>query len=746
MNAQGNSSPSTSTSFDVRTYLQVPLAYRWWILGVAAVVCGAAILWTVRQPRIYDAVCTIEYDPNPVRPLGSGIEDVADPIGSFWMNREFFETQNRIITSRSISERAVRALGLQDDPEFMDVPEDERARWTGGTVEAAALRLQGRVRVEPEERTRIVAIHVRDSDPERASRLANAVAEAYIDKTIEDRLSSTVSALNWLSEQLDSLRGELSDSEMALYEFNSTLSVSLADRQKIVSAEIEHFDTALTEARSRRIALNARVARLRGLLRDRQVDEQAAVLADVTTINGLREQLRTKLAERDGLAVRYGPAHPRMSELDAEIVGIRQQLELELTAIVHAAEADLGEVQSMERGFREALDQAQAAGLELNLREIEYERLNRQRENNAKLYNLVLQRSTETDLTRMLRVTHVRPVDRALVPSAHVSPVMTLNAAAGLLLGVFLGLTLAFGHSWLDRRIKSIEDLEQLEVAVLGALPRADEAGSRPTGRANGKRPPRAKDEQRELIAHTKPMSAFAESCRNLRTNLMFTSAERPIRTLVVTSSDPEEGKTTVATNLSVSVAQSGRRVLVIDTDLRRPRVHRAFGLSSKAGVTSIVAGMAEFDDVVQPTQVSGLDMLASGPIPPNPSELLHHPRFLDLLRMAQERYDLVVLDSPPVLAVTDASILAPQADGVLVVVKAQRTTRDAVRSTTRQLTGVGARIIGCVLNGYDPRKQGYGYGYGYGRYGGRYYAQDETDDVAPSRAVSSANGDRPSA
>ena len=715
-------------SFDLRGSLRLLFTYKWLIVGAALVTGVVVLAWTVRQPRIYEASCSIQYDPNPPRPLGSGVEDVADPVGSFWMNREFFETQNRIIRSRSLAERVVRLFGLHEDPGFHGIPQDRRASWAGATVEDTALVLQSRLSVEPEERTRIVVLRVRDTDRERAARLANAVADAYIERTIEERLSSTVSALEWLGEQLDTLRQQLAASELALHDFNSTMAVSIDDRQAIVSAQIQHFDRALTEARTSRIEMAARLSRLRALLQEPDVDSQAAALAEVETVGTLRQELRAALAEREGLVVRYGPAHPRMVELDARIQEFRAQVGTEISAVLRAAEADLAQVQATERGLRTALDEAQAAGLELNLREIEYERLNRERENKAKLYNLVLQRSTETDLTRMLRITHVSVVDSALVPSRHVSPNLPLNAAGGLLAGLVLGIGLAFGHSRLDRRIRRPGDVEQYGVPILGALPVLPGATLRTGARRRGRRRP--VHEAGDTIAHTQPMSGFAENCRSIRTNLTFMGAERPLRTIVVTSSGPEEGKTTVATNLSISIAQSGRRVLIVDTDLRRPRVHLAFGVSSSRGVTSVVSGASTLEDCISPTDVPNVFVLPSGPIPPNPAELLHHRRFAEIIEHAASLYDVVVFDSPPLSVVTDAAIVAPQVDGVLFVVRAQTTTRDAVQSVTRQIRTVGAHLVGAVMNGIDAKRERYGYsaeGY-YALDGRAYYTSDRAE------------------
>ena len=539
------------------------------------------IFYTLRQPKIYEATCTIEYDPNPTRPLGRDVEDVANPASSFWATREFFATQNRVISSRTVAERVVRELGLHQDPSFAYVPDDQRADWRGIDVEQAAGLLRSRLSVEPVDDTRLVAIRVRDRDPERAATLANAVAEAYIEKTLEDRMGSTVSALEWLGTQLDTLQTQLGESELSLHRFkeeHNVLSVSMEDRQNLVAADIEHFNVALTKVRTRRIELAARVSRIQTAMNG---DSPEAAFAENMTLAELRERLREKLALREGLRTRYGPNHQQMRTLDAEVGDLRRQLGEEMDGLLRAARADLLEASRIESGLRAALDEAHHAGLELNLREIEYQRLNRERENNAKLYNLVLERTTETDLTRMLRTTHVRLLDRALHPEGAISPKVATNAVTGIGAGLVLGLALAV----LLGRLESVADVEALGVTILGILPRIEDEAEAKTPSKTRRRKGKADDEgERELFVHTHPMSSAAECCRTIRTNLTFMSADEPIRSIVISSARPREGKTTIASNIAVSFAQSGKRVLLVDTDLRRPRIHRIMGVSGSAG------------------------------------------------------------------------------------------------------------------------------------------------------------------
>jgi capsular exopolysaccharide synthesis family protein len=661
------------------------------------------LFWTLKQPKVFEAVTTIAYDPNPSQPLGSRVEDVGSPTSTFLMTREFFETQNRIIASRTVAERVVRRLGLHRDRAFM---ESNRGRARGvatSDVVTAAAYLQDMLSVEPVKDTRLVNLRVRDSNPERARLIADTLADCYIEKTMEDRLGSTVAALEWLSAQLDSLREQLEASELSLHEFkkeNNVLSVSLEDRQNLVSAEMQALNAALTEARMKRIRLAARAAQLRVAVASDPLAAVSTAITENESIAALRAALRSKRAERHGLEVRYGDAHPKIVSLDAEIATLEGQVRSESQAMLAGAQADLAEAAQVETGLRRALEEANRAGLELNLREIEYGRLNRERESKAKVYDLLLERTAETDLTRMLRVTHVRIVDRALVPTTPVSPRFSTNVAGGVGAGLALGVLLAFGLARLDRRLRSSEEIERLGAAVLGILPSF----------APRKRREAESGSSRDLFVLQEPKSAAAECIRTVRTNLAFMSAESPIRSLVVTSGSPAEGKTTVCISLAIALAQSGKKVLLVDTDLRRPRIHKAFEIDNTRGTTSILVGDASLSEVVRKTPLATLDVLPSGPIPPNPAELLHSGHFHTMLREMLDHYDRVVFDSPPLGAVIDAAVLAPQLDGAVVVVKSESTMRDSLSSTLKQLRDVGAVTRGVVVNDVDLQSRTYGY------------------------------------
>ena len=730
--------PAEHGSFLPKGLQGAVVRYRWWILATTLAVTTLVALWTFQLPKVYQAVTTLEYDPNPVSPLGSSVEDVGGQVSQFLMSREFFETQNLIIQSRTVAERVVDRLGLANDPGFFG--QEDNQDWEPVAKSVAAQSLQGKLSVDPIEDTRLVRLKIRANDPERAATLANMVADAYIEKTMEDRLGSTAAAAEWLAQQLDATRKQLNESEITLHEFkkqHQVLSVSLENRQNLLAEEIREYNERLTEARARRIELQARLERLEGARANPEAVQDSASGRD-SELNSLRSTLGSKRTERASLSVRYGDSHPTILELDGEIVALLASIEREVDALIKVAQDDLTEVQAIEAGLSKIQTQAKNAGLDLNLREIEYSRLNRQRESDSKLYELLLQRTAETDLTRLLHTTHVRVVDRALVPKAAISPMVGLNIIGGSLGGLMLGLALAFVLSQMDRRIRDVPAVERLGLTILGVFPRVGEVSKEPSSK-NSERRKKRTDETGSVVqvVHTHPMSMAAESCRTVRTNLMFMAADSPNKTMVVTSANPKDGKTTVATNIAIALAQSGQRVLLIDADLRRPRIHDAFDLDNRTGLTNTLVGERTLSEVTRDVGIDKLSVVTCGPLPPNPAELLHTKQFSRLLEEAASQYDRVILDSPPLRAVTDAAILAPQCGGVLLVVRSRATTRDAVISAMRSLADVRAHILGGVLNDVEPGRgdQGHpGSGY-YHYYRGEEYGGD-SDSSAHSQSA----------
>jgi capsular exopolysaccharide synthesis family protein len=356
-----------------------------------------------------------------------------------------------------------------------------------------------------------------------------------------------------------------------------------------------------------------------------------------------------------------------------------------------------------------------------------------------------VERSKESDLTKMLRSNNIRIVERPQLPRAPVSPNVPMNIAGGLLAGLVLGLAAAIGREQLDRSIKTPDDAErELAAPFLGLLP-AVSAETASAGSYGGKRRRRRKAIEDptggplELIVHEKPMSGIAEAARAIRTNVLFLSPDRPYRTLMVTSAGPAEGKTTVACCVAVAMAQAGRRVVLVDCDMRRPRIHKVFGKERGQGITTaILEQHPRLDEIVHATDVPNLSIVTTGPLPPNPAEILHSAAFGRLLESLKEAFDTVVLDSPPIVPVTDAAILSTAVDGTIVVVRAFQTSKDLARRAVRAVRDVGGHLVGVVLNAVDLDRHEYGYRYYY-YYKREGYASEEATTASPSRSSNDA-------
>jgi len=726
--------PEQPLSVLLRRYWQILLKRRWLILGVLAIVFAGTTLFTYKQTRIYQAKLSVIVDSTPPQVLGQGVREVVDlGTGSYWMSRDYIASQRDIIRSRHVALKVVDALGLTDLPSFWKpgpVPQ-ERSR------EMAAERLRGLVQVSVPRENRILEISVTHPDPEMAARLCNAVGEAYLTFNIDHKLEASKDAVKWLADQLDDLRKELVESELKLHEFkkqHNVLSVPMEDKANLLTKQIEKYNDHLTEARMKRIELGAKRAQILALRNEDPLKDSAALAGDtsLSIVMDLRKSYAEEYRKLEELKTRYLENHPLVQAQQAKIDALLASLRREIDNALKVVEARYNEALDAERQLAGALEAAKKEALDLNLKQIDYNRLKRAQENTEKLYTLVLSRLKESDLSANLRTTNIRLLDRASVPKFPIKPDVKLNLLIALLFGLLGGIGLAVLVEALDVTVKTQEEVEALTgLPFLGILPSIEAIEGRFSPRSrNG-----VVDPRKDLYLHTSPKSSVAECARSIRTNLLFMSPEKPLTALVVTSPGPREGKTTTAISLAIVMAQGGQKVLLVDTDLRRPRIHRSFGVSSEVGITSVVLGQTRLEDAIKTTEVPNLSVLPCGPLPPNPAELLHTEAFGAILAELCRRFDRVIFDSPPLIAVTDPTVLATRSDGVLIVVKAGQTTREGLRRSVRMLADVNARVLGTVLNDLDVTSRGYGqyYYYYYRRYGYGYGYGQERSREAPS-------------
>jgi len=724
--------------------LLTPLRKHWAIAVVTAILVTVGVgFWTMKQTRIFEATASVQFDPNPPRPLGGKVESVVElGSGAVWDTREYYETQYQILQSRRVALGVVQQLGLNRDHAFLRnlPPGVEPPAADPVSEEDAADTLRSRIRVEPVKQSRIANVKLQDADPERAARVLQTLVETYRELNVDSMLESTSEATEWLRSEHDKLNKELETSELQLHKYKedkNILSVEFDDKSNMLREEITQLNQSLTTIRTRQIEVAARRSELAKVSTGDPSVLPASELLDSPVLSNLRQEYVKAVRDRDALMKGgLGRANPEVQEADSRVETSKRALLDEVKNIQGALDRDLAVIGKQAGGVSGLYENAKKEALELNLMEIDYNRLRRSKDNTEKIYSLLLERSKESDLTRRLRVNNVSIVDLPVVPKAPVKPNMPMNLSAGLAIGILLGIGAAFGRNALDRTIKTPADVEQLlKGAFLGLIPDIQPQDNVPKRRRR-----EMPTGQPELVVHNAPLSGVAEASRSIRTNLLFMAPDKPYRTLLVTSAGPSEGKTTVACCIAISMAQTGKRVLLVDCDFRRPRIHRIFrgpGHDMGPGLTSALVGESTEECAIR-TEIPNLSVIPAGPIPPNPAELLQSERFKQFLAKMQAAYDLVLLDSPPLVAVTDATVLSAIVDGTVVVVRAFQTGKDLARHANRLLTHVGSPIAGVILNAVNVERDEYKYLYHYYRRGS-YYATDEQHhpDARPERPAS---------
>lgn len=697
----------------------------------------ANVFYTVGQKKIYEAEATVMFDPNPPRPLGARVEQVVEMgAQTYWDNQEYYETQYFIIKSRRVALAVVNELGLDKDHRFLsNLP-------TGGTLkegtsksvspERAAEMLRGRIKVQPVRDSRLAVIKLRDANPQRAQRILASLIDIYVTQNLTAAQQSTSSATDWLRGQLDTLKGDLEASEKAMHKYkrdNDILSVAFDDKSSMLVAQMNTVNHQLTLVRARIQEAAARRSVLAGVPDTDPSTIESTELLNSTLLTSLRGTYERALRNRDALLGQgKGAKHPDVMAAGERVRRARKAILKEIHNVKRASSRDVSVLARHAGGLRAMLKKSKKQAHRLNLLEIEYNRLSRSKNNTEKLYSLVLERTKEADLAQMLRVNNISVVDRPLLPQAAVFPRVPLNIAVGVFAGLMLGIAAAFLRGLMDRTVKVPDDLEnELGLTFLGLLPELNEKALRTSYGNKRRRGKRVDPSKSELTVHHAPTSSIAEAARAVRTNLMFRAPDNPYRTLLVTSAGPAEGKTTVACCIAIAMAQAGQDVAIIDCDLRRPRLHRVFGKSSATGVTtSILDG--DFEATIHPTDVPNLSVITSGPIPPNPAELFHTSRFKAMLEQATKRFDRVIIDSPPIAAVTDPAIISTLVDSTVLVVRAYATRKELVRHAARSIHDVGGSLAGAVLNAVDFSRHEYKYSYYYYRRDGYSYKSRSED------------------
>lgn len=691
--------------FDFTRYLRALRKYVWAVLALMAMAITGAVFYTDRLPRVYEATASLQIEPRVVDVLGVGQEAGGDG------GTDYYKQQQEKLGSYMMTRLTVETNGLHQKL----LSEQERTRGKlDDHYDLATRRLREIMAVRYPQLNRTMYVTVRNEDPRLAAELANAHSKQFEDYSRGTLAGDTRKQSEALAGEFAAVERALRDAEAALFQFqkdNDLLAVSLEDRQNTVSNNIAAYTQKVNEARAKRIELSAKLDRMKQAAQIDVLESPLLTISDVSSFDSLRAQYyaeRSKLLEMEQ---DFGPKNTEYLKQKAKVDSLLSALRAESRRQLAGVEEQYLAALTTERALSAEIERYRKEAFELGPKIVSFNELARKKKGFEDKYNILVARLSASEMTGRvndrLDADNVRRLDPALVPEQPVSPSLQVNIMVAGTLALMVGLGLVVLVTFLDRTVKSAEDAQQAAgVPVLGVIPMLAEGELSSND-----------DRARDLYVHQHPTSRTAECCRSLRTNIMFSAADRPLKTLVVSSANPREGKTTSVIYLGTTMAQSGQRVLLIDTDMRRPRLHSSMGVSRQKGLSNLILGEDAYDDVIKTTEIPNLFILPCGPLPPNPAELLMTKRFEHVLAELAKRFDRVILDSPPLQAVTDAVVLSKLADGVIIVVRASNTLREEVKRSARQIHDVEGALFGVILNEFDVTHRGayyYTY-YGYG-------------------------------
>jgi len=726
------------------------------ILSVTLAVFVLGAFWTFTRKPVYTATSTllIEKEPNilsfdQVLQIESGRDD-------------YYQTQFKLLSSRALADSVVDRLKLYENPEFVGKP-GKRKKPIDPTDyvfrEGLVGGFLGRLSVKPVRLTRLVEVSFSAGDPKLAAECANELAAAFIDLNINIKYAATEQATTFLSEQIKSLQTEIEQKGTQLQGFEAEANIiALSDTETTVIDRLGQLNQALTEAQIDRSRKEATWNGLRNVGPD-YVPEAI----NNPLIQRLREEYVRLKREYQKMEERFQPDYPELQRTKVELESARKSLDDETQNLVKGAYSEYQTALNKERSLATEFNEQKDAAFKMNSGAVLYNGLKVEIQNKKTLLDSLLRRESETGVEarlKGLRTSNVRVVDRARVPVSPSSPNKKRNLILALILGLGGGVGLAFLFDFLDNSVKTSEDVERYAgLPTLGVVPKFSlegankaysygrrlkgkrelkqlEAGagageattagaapllgadavSAPTG--DGAAAPfvaavETAEAHRaiELVPHYFPNSRLAESYRSIRTALLLSSADHPVKTIVVTSALPGEGKTASTANLAVTLAQSGKTVVLVDADLRRPRQHRLFKVKNTFGLTTYLTDSVPIKDVIKSTEIPNLFLINAGPIPPNPAELLGSEKMTRFIKMMGEECDYMLFDLPPMLEISDALVLGAKVDGVVLVVWGDKTSREALKKSREKLDMLKVRTLGVIINNVTlPHHGGYYY------------------------------------
>jgi polysaccharide biosynthesis transport protein len=724
-------------------YWHVVVARRWTIFAIVVTVVALTMLITFRQTPIYRAETTIQIDRE--NPNILSFKDIYE-IES--LTDDTLQTQYKVLAARTLARRVVEGLKLDESPEFAPqaptlidtvlesvkklLPAESsstQARTEPDRLRSVIDNYEARLNVTPILKSRLVKVSFLAKDPKLAAEIINEHAKQFNLQNLQFKYDATQEASSFLKEQIAGLKNALEKSEDKLQEYSRANEILFTEEgtNNTASEKLRQLEEEFTKALAERIRAEALATQIKAGFSD-----ALPQMVNNPLLSQLSAQAADLRRQESNLAVTFGAEYPARQRIRSQIEALEKDINSEKQNGVAAVQAQYAAALERERLLSTDLEQQRKLVYNINQQIIQYSILKREVDSNKQIYDGLLTRLKEAGVSAGLHASNIRVVDRAEIPRSPTSPKKGQNFVLSLAGGLIFGLAIAFFQEYLDNTIKSPDDVTRiLQVPTLAIIPKlASIMGSRGyrygyhqygaavVNKVTQKIPNGKEDEPKtasvDLIMHSAPTSLLAEAYRSLRTSLLLSSPDHPPRTVLITSSVPSEGKTATALNLAVSLTQTGARTLIIDADMRKPRVHNVFGLENTLGLSSFLTGTATLREVIQQSQVPNLFVIPCGPIPPNPGELILSNRFTRMMEAMREYFDYVIVDSPPLSNVSDGRVLANTCAAVIVVIKACATSRHAIKRAVEHLNDSRSRLAGVVLNDIDVRSRSGDYAYYY--------------------------------
>ena len=687
-------------------YLLILRKHLWLILSFMLAVVTFVSIGTFRMQPVYVANAKIEIDRENtnVLPFQGG-----DPYDSMMDLDNYIETQARILTSETLALQTIRNSGLAGSPEFSDGTPSE-AIATGSLANQkrppAIAALLGSLGVKRIPNTRLMEVTYESTDPVQAARILNAHLESYKLQNMEGHFAATTEATKWLQDQQADLKRKVEKSENDRINYERQNQIwAVDDRQNMTSQHLLDLNKELNDAESETLKKRA----LYEFAESGALDAVPQIRDNPVLQDMQKRRADLSLLYNDALN-QYGPNFPKVQRLQAQIKEMDDQIAKERKGITVQLRSDYDEAKARQNMLTQRLDEQKIATNAMSEKMIQYNILKRDAEANKALYEGLLTKLREAGISASLKSSNIRVIDPAMIPSSPSRPARGRNIALSFLVGLVGGVGLALLREYLDNTVKTPDDVETLarlpSLAVVPEFGDSDgmrrKAGFLKGVSSNGH------EKRSGLVAQHSPKSQVSEAFRALRTTLLLSQPDRPPQVILVTSALPREGKTTTAANLAVTLAQLGDKTVLVDADLRKPGIGRMLNLASGkyAGLSSYLAGVSSLDLVSVPhPSIPNLVAIPTGPLPPNPADLLSSHRLADAIAELRAKFKFVVIDSAPVMAATDAVILSVQVDGVLLVVRSGETPKAAFARTCELLVSVKSRLLGVVLNAVDAKR-----------------------------------------